>query len=106
MKHICPICNKEYELSSSAASRMKKNPNTITYCSKECRSISAKLRLTKTKLFSKACCGYCNKEFEITRNQYNKKIKNPDILLFCSQNCSCRYNSQKRSEILLKQNLY
>lgn len=103
MKHICPICNKEYELSSSAASRMKKNPDIKTYCSKECRSISTKLRQTKTKLFSKVCCGYCNKEFEITRSQYNRKIKNPDILLFCSQSCSCRYKSQKRSEILLEQ---
>lgn len=84
MIKICPICGKEFNVTS-------KNKNKV-YCSKECCGISQR---TTTPIK----CDYCGKTFYKAKSQTSLYKKH-----FCSN--ECRYKSKRGSNEIFYENDY
>ncbi len=95
----CPQCDKEIKLSQGEYNfRLKRNKTGKIFCSTECRNIAHR---TEDNREIKLICSYCNKDFtdEISKYDYNRRIKNPEIKRFCSVNCSTVFHNKDEETI-------
>ena len=108
VEHIfrnCAYCGKEFELSRHQKARLKENENLSFCCSNLCSNRLKAINNTRkhregsiNSLQIKVCCGYCNKEFELSRNQKRKYVKDNTIKLYCST--ACRNRAISKNNIL------
>lgn len=102
MKGICPICNKEFELTKSQIKNMKSKHSKNAYCSKECRYKALSRKLSKE--YPSVICPICNKEFNFKSNKYAcKYFSSPtEYKSCCSEKCKQEY--LKRNKIKSNEN--
>lgn len=84
MIKLCPVCNKEFEVSS-------KHKNQV-YCSRKCAGITQR-KTTETK------CDYCGKLFYKPISQTRGYEKH-----FCSN--ECRYKANRQTNVIYYENDY
>lgn len=103
IEHIiksCAYCKKDFELSRHQKTKLKENPNAIFCCSNLCsnrlKALNNTGKVRENSISSqtiKIKCKYCGKEFELSRNQKQKYIKDNNISLYCSTICRNRGNA-------------
>ena len=108
VEHIfrnCAYCGKEFELGRHQKARLKENENLSFCCSNLCSNRLKAINNTGkhregsiNSLQIKVCCGYCNKEFELSRNQKRKYVKDNTVKFYCST--ACRNRAISKNNIL------
>lgn len=104
IKFNCSYCGKEFELSNNQKQKYIKNNDVKLYCCTSCRNKAISKNNTKQKptIFKK--CSECGKEFELSKDQYYKYLKDNGVDFYCSKSCSMKHINKfidfnKRSEI-------
>ena len=107
VEHIwrnCAYCGKEFELSRHQKAKLREDENSIFCCSNLCsnrlKSINNTGKHRKNSIASQTIqskCSYCGKEFELSRQQKQKYVKDNFIKLYCSTACRNKANAVKNT---------
>lgn len=102
MKDICPICNKEFELTKNQKYNLKYGRVKCVYCSKECRAKSVSKRFSKE--YPSTTCPICNKEykFESKQKAWDYFNKPSEYKACCSSECKKEYIRIRRDKAKTK----
>ena len=100
----CAFCGKEFELGRHQKARLKEDKYAVFCCSNLCSNrLKAKNNTGKHRKNSISSqiiyfnCNYCGKEFELSRGQKQKYLKDNSIKLYCSTACRNRANAIKNT---------
>lgn len=93
MKNFCPICNREFEMTSSQKRSLNKDPNYKAFCSRSCASkyIGILRREKAEKEAEIYTCKQCGKKFKLNpvdRSVYKYTNRKRE---FCSNACRSQY---------------